>query len=292
MTIRQRQLIAPVFGEGPDVIARVAAENPAEMLFTHKVKPGELEMFAGYATRDEFNFDAQTESFAYLARGLGLTVNTIVVPGKHDKQTGMQMLPALRGLPRPAAGPVRPAGLMGGRGRRRGPCLLVGVPGLSRSAADAPAEAGTPTDAGRPTSSRARTTAAAVAAAWGKAARAAAATAASPRRASAIDSSTSSHSSWVRGGSPLAARRALTVRWARSQNRLFFWHPRLSSARSSRYAGPLGRLAQGVVHPGPAPQPQVDGLELNLLVLGPSRACSRVWASWLVSSNRRSRAAW
>ena len=56
-----------MFGEGPDVIAKVAAENPAEMLTTYDVKPGELEMFAGSATRDEFNFDAHAESFAYLA---------------------------------------------------------------------------------------------------------------------------------------------------------------------------------------------------------------------------------
>jgi hypothetical protein len=106
--IRERQLIAPVFGEGPDVIAKVAAENPAEMLFAHKVKPGELEMFAGYATRDEFNFDAQTESFAYLARGLGLTVNTIQVPGKHDKATGMTMLPAFVDFLGPRLAPYAP----------------------------------------------------------------------------------------------------------------------------------------------------------------------------------------
>jgi hypothetical protein len=108
VTIRQRQLIAPVFGEGPDVIARVAAENPAEMLTTYDVKPGELEMFAGSASRDEFNFDAQTESFAHLARARGLTVNTILVPGKHDKATGMTMLPAFVDFLRPRLAPFAP----------------------------------------------------------------------------------------------------------------------------------------------------------------------------------------
>ena len=101
VTIRQRQLVAPVFGEGPDVIAKVAAQNPAEMLTAYDVKPGELEMFAASASRDEFNFDAQTESFAYLARSRGLTVNTILVPGKHDKQTGLTMLPAFVDFLRP-----------------------------------------------------------------------------------------------------------------------------------------------------------------------------------------------
>jgi S-formylglutathione hydrolase FrmB len=107
--IRERDVIAPAFGEGPDVMAKVAAENPAEMLAAFKVKPGELEMFASYGTRDEFNFDAQTESFAYIARGQGLTVNTFVVPGgKHDKQTAMQMLPAFVDFLSPRLKPYAP----------------------------------------------------------------------------------------------------------------------------------------------------------------------------------------
>lgn len=108
VTIRQRQLIAPVFGEGPDVIAKVAAQNPAEMLTAHDVKPGDLEMFVGSASRDEFNFDAQAESFAAIARGRGLTVNTILVPGKHDKETGVTMLPAFVDFLRPRLEPYAP----------------------------------------------------------------------------------------------------------------------------------------------------------------------------------------
>jgi Putative esterase len=109
VTIRQRQLVAPVFGEGPDVIAKVAAENPAEMIFTHDVKPGELAMFAGYGDRDEFNFDAQTESFAYLARGRGLEVYVVKVPGgKHDKETGLRMLPQFVEWMRPRLEPYAP----------------------------------------------------------------------------------------------------------------------------------------------------------------------------------------
>jgi Putative esterase len=99
--IRERQLIAPVFGEGPDVIAKVAAENPAEMLAAYKVKPGELEMFAGYAARDEFNFDAHAESFTFLAQAQGLTVHTVKVPGRHDKQSGLLLLPAFVDFLRP-----------------------------------------------------------------------------------------------------------------------------------------------------------------------------------------------
>ena len=94
ISVKQRQFVAPVFGEGPDVVAKVAAENPADMLFSHDVKPGDLQMFAGYGECDEFNFDAQTESFAAAARGKGIHVHTVMVPGgKHDKETATRMLP-------------------------------------------------------------------------------------------------------------------------------------------------------------------------------------------------------
>jgi Putative esterase len=109
MTIRQRQIIAPVFGEGPDVISKVAAENPAEMLVSYNVKPGELEMFAGYGQFDEFNFDAQTESFAAIARGQGLTVQTVMIPnGKHDKETAMMLVPEFIKWLRPKLEPYSP----------------------------------------------------------------------------------------------------------------------------------------------------------------------------------------
>jgi len=109
VTVRQRQVIAPVIGEGPDVIAKVAADNPAEMLFSYDVKPGELDMFAGYGSRDEFNLDAQTKSFAAYARSRGLTVQTVEIPGgRHDERTGMQILPAFVEWIRPRLEPYAP----------------------------------------------------------------------------------------------------------------------------------------------------------------------------------------
>jgi hypothetical protein len=106
--IRERQLIAPVFGEGPDVIAKIAVENPAEMIVSHKVKPGELAMFSGYARNDEFNFDAHAESFAFLAKQQGLEVTTVCVPGKHDKQSGLRLFPAFVDFLRPQLEPYAP----------------------------------------------------------------------------------------------------------------------------------------------------------------------------------------
>lgn len=107
--IRQRQVLAPVFGEGPDVVSKIAAQNPAEMLAAYDLKPGELEMFAGYGQCDEFNFDAQTESFAYLARNRGLTVHTAMVPGgRHDRATGLALMPAFTEWIRPRLEPYAP----------------------------------------------------------------------------------------------------------------------------------------------------------------------------------------
>jgi len=109
VTVRQRDVIAPAFGEGPDVIAKVAAENPVEMLWSHDVKPGELEMFAGYGQLDEFNVDAQVESFAYMARGRGLTVHTVCIPrGRHDARTGLAIVPEFVQWIRPKLEPYAP----------------------------------------------------------------------------------------------------------------------------------------------------------------------------------------
>ena len=64
-------------------------------------------MFAGYGDRDEFNFDAQTESFAAYARGRGLTVNTVVIPGgKHDKENRPEDAAVVRRVATAAAGAV------------------------------------------------------------------------------------------------------------------------------------------------------------------------------------------
>ena len=64
------------------------------MIATYDVKPGELAMFTGYADRDEFNFDAHAQSFAFLARGRGLDVQVACVPGKHDEASGLKLFPA------------------------------------------------------------------------------------------------------------------------------------------------------------------------------------------------------
>jgi len=96
ITVRERRMTDPLVGRNHNALARIAMENPAEMLFTYDLQPGELEMFIGYAGRDEFNIDAQVESFIYFAKSRGLTMTVVYVPrGQHNMETGKQMVPCL-----------------------------------------------------------------------------------------------------------------------------------------------------------------------------------------------------
>lgn len=69
--------IHPVFGQGPDVIGRVRKANPADLLFSHSLQNGELQIYLRYAGKDNFNFDAQVESFVHFARQRGIELTSI-----------------------------------------------------------------------------------------------------------------------------------------------------------------------------------------------------------------------
>ncbi len=74
------KFLDPVFGCGPDVVGRIVAENPADLIVRSDLKPGELDIYLNYPGRDHYNFDAQVESFAWLARQKGISVTTERVP--------------------------------------------------------------------------------------------------------------------------------------------------------------------------------------------------------------------
>lgn len=60
-----RRYIAPVFGDDPALVAgRVAAANPADLLFAAGPTPFRPAMYVNYGGRDNYNFDAHAESFA------------------------------------------------------------------------------------------------------------------------------------------------------------------------------------------------------------------------------------
>lgn len=72
----------------------VSNENPYELLDTLDLKPGELGMFAAYGTRDQFNMDAQVESFEHRARQKGLEMTVIRRKGaRHDRMAALSFVP-------------------------------------------------------------------------------------------------------------------------------------------------------------------------------------------------------
>jgi S-formylglutathione hydrolase FrmB len=91
-----RKVAYPLFGRGPDAVPELSANNPIEMLDTYDVRPGELEMYVAFGGRDEFNIDAQIESFLYRARQRGLEVTSVYDPhGHHNTRTAREFAPSL-----------------------------------------------------------------------------------------------------------------------------------------------------------------------------------------------------
>ena len=109
VTIRERDLLKPLFGKSEDPVADIARENPLEMLTAYGVRPGELNMFAGYGTEDELNIDAQVESFVDAAVRRGLTITIQKVPdGGHNARTAVALLPGVSQFLTPRVGPYSP----------------------------------------------------------------------------------------------------------------------------------------------------------------------------------------
>src|SRR5262249_13853907 len=94
IALRSRAFIDRLYGRGPQAVAQISRENPIEMLDTYHVCPGELAMYVGYAGRDNFNLDAQAESFLCCARQRGLCVAV-----EYDPPGGHALPPARRLMP-------------------------------------------------------------------------------------------------------------------------------------------------------------------------------------------------
>jgi len=94
--IRMGHVVRPIFGDGDEALMNIAENNPIEMINKTRLQNGELSMFVGYAGRDEFNIDAQVESFLYYARFRGLNVAVAYEPdGHHDLKTAMKFVPSV-----------------------------------------------------------------------------------------------------------------------------------------------------------------------------------------------------
>jgi S-formylglutathione hydrolase FrmB len=96
VTVRMKRLVGPVYGYGPEVSGHVSKENPAELLERLDIQPCDLAMYIGYGGKDEFNLDAQVESFLALAKARGICPKVEYLPdGKHDRETAAKLTPGL-----------------------------------------------------------------------------------------------------------------------------------------------------------------------------------------------------
>jgi S-formylglutathione hydrolase FrmB len=82
---RVKKYLEPLYGPGPDMIAKISRDNPADLLASTGLQPGELAMYVHYPGRDNYNFDAQDKSFAWLAAQRGIAVELAEDPtGRHN----------------------------------------------------------------------------------------------------------------------------------------------------------------------------------------------------------------
>lgn len=89
--IRMNAFIGPLF-DWDEAVAGMSAHNPAEHLAG--LQNGELAMYVAYGGRDQFNIDAQVESFLAIARCRGISVDYRYDPnGRHDLPTALRFLP-------------------------------------------------------------------------------------------------------------------------------------------------------------------------------------------------------
>lgn len=110
ITVRLKQVVDPLFGRGVGALTEVSKENPIEMIDRLHVHEGELCMYVAYGGKDEFNVDAQVESFLYLARCRGLTVSVgYDKRGHHNLATAKKLFPGIIEWVAPLIAPYSPA---------------------------------------------------------------------------------------------------------------------------------------------------------------------------------------
>lgn len=73
--VRAKKRIEPIYGCKHDVFAAITRENPADLLSSTNLQPGELNIYTNFGGLDSYNFDAQAESFAWLAALRGVQVS-------------------------------------------------------------------------------------------------------------------------------------------------------------------------------------------------------------------------
>jgi pimeloyl-ACP methyl ester carboxylesterase len=97
VTIRMKHVIGPLYSRNnPNILDEIRVNNPIEMLDIYDVQPGQFALYIAYAGKDQFNIDAQVESFLYVARQRHLDIAVGYEPnGKHDLATVNKLRPAI-----------------------------------------------------------------------------------------------------------------------------------------------------------------------------------------------------
>lgn len=95
--IRQRNVILPLYGRiDPSLADKASRDNPIEMLDSRNVQDGQFAMYIAYGGLDEFNIDAQVESFLHRAGQRGLTIKVDYDRfGRHSRTTASKFVPSL-----------------------------------------------------------------------------------------------------------------------------------------------------------------------------------------------------
>lgn len=107
--IREKRMTRPLVDRTHQAMDEIAKQNPIEMLDTFAIKPGEFNMFVGYAGKDEFNLNAQALHFLDYAASRGLEVTSKCIPdGEHNTETGIRLLPSIGTFLMKHVGPYAP----------------------------------------------------------------------------------------------------------------------------------------------------------------------------------------
>ncbi|MSR32602.1 MAG: hypothetical protein EXR99_13970 [Gemmataceae bacterium] len=95
--LKLSDMIGPLFDyQDPEVYKEIAAGNPLEALDKYQIKEGDLNFFLGYSGKDQFNLDAQCQSFLKKTQEKGIHVQVVTNPrGRHNHLSMMGYFPSL-----------------------------------------------------------------------------------------------------------------------------------------------------------------------------------------------------
>jgi S-formylglutathione hydrolase FrmB len=108
-TVHLRHVIDPLYSDSENPLMEISRENPIEMIDRYHLREGDLSMYVGYGGKDEFNIDAQVESFLYVCKWRHLSIAVGYEPnGHHDYATAVKLFPGIVDWLAPQLAPYSP----------------------------------------------------------------------------------------------------------------------------------------------------------------------------------------